>query len=296
MRSLTACFLSFLLPLSAAAWGLKGHLMINRLAVDAASARLPEFINAAREQVVYNGYEPDRWREEGRTSAMNTVQAADHFFDSEYWGTIDSIEPDRYLFMEKIAAKKIDLIKIGYLPYAILENYGKLVNAFRFWRNAKTPQDRESARANAVYVAGVLGHYVGDGSQPMHLSVQYNGWLDTTPNPKNYTKDRGFHIRYEATYVDAAIEIAAVKPKVQPPQRLNNVWNTIKQYLTQTFAELEPMYELEKTGEFNPQQPRAKGTEVITTEIARAGTMLSNLWYTAWLESGEPVPEQNAKE
>ena len=164
-----------------------------------------------------------------------------------------------------------------------------------FWRKAKTPQDRESARANAVYVAGVLGHYAGDGSQPMHMSVQYNGWLDTTPNPKNYTKDRGLHSRYEAAYVNAAVDAATVRSKVQAPQRLNNVWNSIKQYLTQGFTDLEPMYELEKTGEFNPKQPRAKGTDFIATELARAGTMLGNLWYTAWLESGEPVPGQNAK-
>jgi hypothetical protein len=293
MRTLGALVLLFLIPVFAAAWGEKGHLMINHVAIDAASSKLPEFMNAAREEIIYNGYEPDRWREEGRVSVMNTAQAADHFFDSEYWGAISTIEADRYSFMEKVAAKKIELVKVGYLPYAMIENYGKLVNAFRFWRNAKTPGGRESARANAVYVAGVLGHYVGDGSQPMHMSIQYNGWLDTTPNPKNYTKDRGLHSRYEAAYVNAAVEIAAVRPRVQAPQRLANVWNSIKQYLTQGFAELEPMYELEKMGEFNPERPRAKGTDFIATELARAGTMLSNLWYTAWLESGEPVPGQN---
>jgi hypothetical protein len=295
MRTLAALALLVSMPLSAAAWGEKGHLMINRLAIDAASSKLPEFLNAGREQLIYNGYEPDRWREEGRLSPMNTAQAADHFFDSEYWGSIATIDPDRYAFMEKVAAKKVELIKIGYLPYAMLENYGKLVNAFRFWRNAKTPAGRESARANAVYVAGVLGHYVGDGAQPMHLSIQYNGWLDTTPNPKNFTRDRGFHARYEAAYVDAAVDIAAVRPKVQAPQRLTNVFDSIKRYVNQSFAELEPVYELEKTGEFNPEKPRAKGTEFITAELARAGTMLGSLWYTAWLESGEPVPGQNPK-
>jgi len=295
MRSLVASLLLLTLPATAGAWGEKGHLMINRLAIDAASSKLPEFMNSAREQVIYNGYEPDRWREEGRTWAMNTAQAVDHFFDSEYWGAISTIEPDRYSFMEKVAAKKVELVKIGYLPYAILENYEKLVNAFRFWRNAKTPQDRESARANAVYIAGVLGHYIGDGSQPMHMSIQYNGWLDTTPNPKNYTKDRSLHGRYETGYVNAAVEIASVRPKMQSPQRLANVWDSIKRYLTQGFGDLEPMYELEKTGEFNPQQPRAKGTEFIATELARAGTMLSSLWYTAWLNSAEPVPGQTVK-
>jgi len=295
MRALTASLLLLVVPISAVAWGEKGHLMINRLAIETASSKLPEFMNAARDQIIYNAYEPDRWREEGRTSAMNTAQAADHFFDSEYWGSIATIDPDRYSFMEKVALKKIELVKIGYLPYAILENYGKLVNAFRFWRNAKTPQDRESARANAVYVAGVLGHYVGDASQPLHMSIHYNGWADNTPNPKNYTKDRGLHSRFETAYVNAAVDAAAVRPKVQPSQRLNDVWSSIKQHLTQGFADLEPMYELERAGEFNPQQPRAKGTELIVIELARGATMLSNLWYTAWLVSAEPVPGQNAK-
>jgi hypothetical protein len=295
MRTLAALSLFLLIPISASAWGEKGHLMINRVAIDAGSSKLPEFMNAAREQLIYDAYEPDRWREEGRLSAMNTAQAADHFFDSEYWGAISTIEPERYAFMEKVAAKKVGLIKIGYLPYAMLENYGKLANAFRFWRNAKTPGDRESARASAVYVAGVLGHYVGDGAQPMHMSIQYNGWLDTTPNPKGFTKDRGFHSRYESTYVNAAVEVAAVRPRVQAPQRLANVFDSIKGYLTQSFAELEPVYELEKAGEFNPEKPRAKGTEFIAAELARAGTMLGSLWYTAWLESGEPVQGQNAK-
>ena len=295
MRSAVAILLLLSIPLSASAWGEKGHLMINRLAVEAASAKLPEFIGISREHIVYNGPEPDRWRDEGRTSPMNVVQAPDHFFDSELWGPISTIEPNRYAFMEKVSAKRIELAKIGYLPYAMLENYGKLVNAFRFWRNAKTPEDRESARQNAVYVAGVLGHYVGDGSMPMHLSVQYNGWLETSPNPRGYTNDRGFHNRYETLYVNTAVEATVVRLKVLGPQRLANVWDSIKQYLVLAFSELEPAYELEKAGEFNPQQPRPKGTEFIVNELARASTMLGNLWYTAWLESGEPVPVQNAK-
>jgi len=289
MRSAYAIVLLLLAPLYASAWGEKGHLMVNRLAIEAATSKLPEFMSGSREHIIYNGPEPDRWRIEGQTSVMNTAQAADHFFDSELWGPISTIDADRYSFMEKVAAKKVNLVKIGYLPYAIIENYEKLLNAFRFWRNAKTAEERESARENAVYVAGVLGHYVGDSTMPMHLSVEYNGWLETSPNPKGYTKDRGFHSRYESLYVDAAINADAVRQKVQPPQRLSNVWDAIKQNLIQSFSELEPTYDMEKAGEFNPQQPRPKGTEFITNQLARASTMLGNLWYTAWLESGEPL-------
>ena len=292
MRTAVAILLVVLAPLSAFAWGDKGHLMVNRLAIDATASRLPEFMNAARDHIIYNGPEPDRWRNEGQTP-MNTAQAADHFFDSELWGPISTLPSDRYAFMEQLAAKKVELVKVGYLPYAIIENYGKLVNAFRFWRNAKTDEDRKSAQENSIYVAGVLGHYVGDSTMPMHTSIEYNGWLETSPNPKGYTNDHNFHSRYESLYVNAAVEADAVKPKVQAPRRLENVLSSIKQNLVTSFGELEPAYALEKTGEFNPQQPHQKGTDFIISQLARASTMLSDLWYTAWLESGEPVPGQN---
>jgi len=291
MRCVIASLLLLAAPLQGHAWGEKGHAMISRLAIETAAPRLPEFMNASRGELIYNANEPDRWREEAH-SPMNMAQQADHFFDSELWGPIPTIEPDRYQFMEKVAAKKVELVKVGYLPYAIVENYGRLVNAFRNWRRAKTSADREATRQNAVVYAGILSHYVGDGSQPMHLSIHYNGWVDDKPNPRNYTKDRRLHSRYEAAYVNTAIEAPSVRPKVQPLRRINDVFESIKQYLTQSFAELEPMYELEKTGEFNPEQPRPKGTEFISSELARAAGMLADLWYTAWIESGEPVPKQ----
>ena len=48
---------------------------------------------------------------------------------------ISTIPNDRYAFMAKLGEKKVDLIKVGYLPYAMMEEYGRLRNAFRNWRN-----------------------------------------------------------------------------------------------------------------------------------------------------------------
>src|SRR6266850_4509913 len=228
MRCVIASLLLLAAPLPGHAWGEKGHALISRLAIETAGPRLPEFMNASRAELIYNANEPDRWREEAH-SPMNLAQQADHFFDSELWGPIPTIDADRYQFMEKVAAKKIELVKIGYLPYAMIENYGRLVNAFRNWRNAKTPADRESSGANAVYIAGVLGHYVGDGSQPMHMTIHHNGWAATVPNPRNFTRDYGIHSRYESAYVNAAIDASKVRPKVHTPQRFQNVWNSIKE-------------------------------------------------------------------
>jgi len=292
MRSLLAILLTLFIPVSAWAWGEKGHLMINQVAIDAAAAKLPEFMNAAREQIIYNGFEPDRWRREEK-SPMNIAQEVDHFFDSEKWGAISTIPSDRYSFLQQLVERKGDL-KTGYVPYAIIENYGRLVNAFRFWRSAKTPNERKSASANAIYVAGVMGHYVGDASQPMHSTIHHHGWAARVPNPQHFTTDTGIHSRYESAYVDAAIDASSVRRNVRVPQRLANVWDSIKQYLSQSLAEVVPLYELEKVGEFNPDRPRTRGTDFIAAELSRAGTMLAALWYTAWLESAEP-PSTPAK-
>jgi hypothetical protein len=278
-----------MISLNASAWGEKGHLMVNRVAINVAGPNLPEFMNASRNTLIYNSYEPDRWREEVNTP-MNTAQAPDHFFDSELWGAISTIEPDRYAFMNRLIERRVALIDIGYLPYAIIEHYGKLRNAFRHWRSATTPEDREAARAAAVHYAGVMGHYIADGSQPLHLTVHYNGWADDRPNPSDYTRDRRLHGRYEAAYVDRAIQETQVRAKAQPPRRLADVFGSIKEYLQLSFLDVVPLYQLEKAGEFNPDAPRVRGTEFIASQLARAGTMLGNLWYTAWLESAEPLP------
>jgi len=286
MRTTISLLLVLILPATSMAWGPKGHFMVNRLAIEASASRLPPFMKAAANDLVYNALEPDRWREEAG-SAMNIAQAPDHFFDSEYWGAVSTIPNDRYAFMSKIGTKNVDLIKVGYLPYAIIEDYARLRNAFRNWRNAKTDADRESARANAVLYAGVLGHYVADGTMPMHLTIHFNGWADGYGNPKGFTKDRMFHARYETAYVDAAINQAMVKGKVGTTQRLTNVFGAVKEHLSRTFSEVEPMYEMEKMGEFNPQAPRSRATDFIANELARGATFLGNLWYTAWVESAE---------
>jgi len=273
---------------SALAWGEKGHLMINRMAIDKAGAQLPEFMAAGRNQLIYDAYEPDRWREEMNTP-MDIAQAADHFFDSELWGPIATLEPDRFKFMEKVAGKKVQLIKIGYVPYAILEMYGRLTNAFRQWRRANTPEDREAARVNALVYAGTLGHYVGDAANPMHLSIHYDAWEASVPNPNGYRTRRGLHSQFETAYVNEAVNLVDAVDQVKTPHRLAGVFEAVKAYLTETFNDIEPLYTLEKSGEFDPQHPKPKGTTFVSKHLARGATMLGDLWYTAWLESGEPV-------
>jgi hypothetical protein len=289
MYRLLTCILLLTIPLPASAWGRKGHSIVNQAAINAAGPMLPEFMNGSRNGVIYNGYEPDRWREE-TNSPLNAALAPDHFFNSELWGSVLTIESDRYAFMNRLTDRRIELDRIGYLPYAIVESYGRLRNAFRNWRRARTAEEREGARANAVHYAGVMGHYVGDGAQPLHVTIHYNGWAAGAPNPGNYTRDRRLHNRYEAAFVDAAVQQAAVRART--PRRLTDVFGEIKEHLQVGLAEVQPLYEMEKAGEFNPEQPRSKGAAFIAAQMTRAAAFLGDLWYTAWLESANSIPPE----
>src|SRR5262249_42071255 len=142
---------------------------------------------------------------------------------------------------------------------------------------------------------GILGHYVGDGSQPLHLTIHYNGWAATVPNPKHFTTDQGIHNRYEAAYVNATIDANSVRRNVGSPQRLVKVWDSIKQYLSQTFMKVIPLNELERGGDFNPARPAPKGRAFFAANLPRAGAMRGAFWYTAWLEGGDPPAQLPAQ-
>ena len=76
-------------------------------------------------------------------------------------------------------------------------------------------QDTKPVEAAILFYAGWLGHYVGDGSQPLHVTINYNGWVGTE-NPNGYTTDHTIHWRFEGPFVDAAISASDVQPLIAP--------------------------------------------------------------------------------
>src|SRR5213079_2937787 len=66
--------------------------------------------------------------------------------------------------------------------------------------------------------AGILGHYVADGSNPAHTSIQFNGWAGNNPN--GYATDKQFHARFESGFVRANVRIADVLAQVDTTARV----------------------------------------------------------------------------
>ena len=104
----------------------------------------------------------------------------------------------------------------------------------------------------AIFYAGWLGHYVGDASQPLHTTVQYNGW--TGPNPNGYTTAHTIHWQFEGPFVGANLHASDIQPRMTPAHAIEgDVFTDYMAYLRQTSKYIEKVYQLEKNGGFEGQ-------------------------------------------
>ncbi|MDR3744769.1 MAG: nuclease [Acidobacteriaceae bacterium] len=302
INQVVCLFAALMLPLLAAqpafGWGSDGHKIINRLAGAALPADVPAFLRspAALDALEYYGPEPDRWRSPAEPE-LNAAQAPEHFIDLEYADLIGKLPRRRYDYIRALAAAqaahpeiRLTPEKVGLQPYVTSEVYERLQSAFRDYRALlAAKQNTKPSEAEIVFLAGWLGHYVADGSMPLHTSIQYNGW--TGPNPHGYTTEHHIHAQFESDFVHENVNLADVAPLVAAtkPTTLNDVFAEYLLYLRHSNSLVEKTYQLDKEGAFTGAGTPA-GKAFVDQQLAAGVIELRNMIYTAWVKSAEPVP------
>lgn len=281
-----------------AAWGRDGHMMINRLAGEALPKDVPEFLRTkqAVDALEYYGPEPDRWKSPTEPE-LGAAQSPEHFLDMEYADLIGELPRKRYDYVRALAvAQKAhpDLAltpeKVGLQPYQTVEVWERLKSAMRDYRGLVADnKDTKPVECEIVFLAGWLGHYVADGSQPLHTTIQYNGW--TGPNPNGYTTEHKIHAQFESTFVSANMKAAEIAPLIPAkPVLLGDVFTDYMAYLRKSNGLVEKTYQLDKTGAFT-DAGTAEGRQFAAERLAAGATELRDMIYTAWVKSGDPVPK-----
>ena len=308
---LTGCLLfAALAPRPCAAWDYEGHRLVNQVALASLPANFPAFALTpeARERIAFLSGEPDRWR---NTSDLNHFNGPDHYLDLEelqqYGLEIPSLDHFRYDFVGQMARargahpenfKPIDPEKdrdhtrqlIGFLPWAIQENFDRLKSGFAYlkaFQDGGTPEEIANAQANIVYVMGVMGHYVGDGAQPLHTTMHFNGWVGE--NPQGYTT-RAIHSLIDGGYFTkiGGVTLKELEPSVHPVEVLpaGDLFKQIMDYLQAQQKLVEPLYQMEKAGKFSGEGDNGlEGKPFLTKQLVVGGQMLGTLWYTAYQQA-----------
>jgi len=302
LRLLAALALLPLLAVPASfGWGDAGHKMINRLAMQALPADVPGFLQTpeAIAEVEYLGPEPDRWRSAAEAE-LNAAQAPDHFIDFEYADIIGTLPRRRYDYIAALTAAEIthpdkaaelQPARVGFQPYITSEVWERLKAAMRQYRDLTAKhEDTKPVEAAILFYAGWLGHYVGDGSQPMHVSINYNGWV-IKENPNGYTTQRGLHEKFETTFVGANIKAADVQPLLSLVKPVGDEWDAYMSYLRRSQSLVERVYQIDKQKGFDGAGT-PEGKQFAAQCLAAGAGMLRDLIYAAWTESAKAVAER----
>lgn len=306
-----AAFTFLCLPLNlrpAAAWDENGHAIVTLLAHDKLPADMPDWLRTpeVRARLVYLSAEPDRWRGQQNVH-LDHINKPDHYLDVEdlanFGLTLQTIPQLRREFTDQLAiyraahpkeeyrqfgtGRDSDYVNAvpGLLPYKIAELQWKIAASWTQLRTYEAHRDHvtrsmiDNEKQNIVYNMGILSHFIGDGSQPLHLTRHHNGWVGD--NPHSYTTDRKFHsyiddgvLEFHRISYDDLIDRAKPATSVSTEK----YWHDILAYLKNTHDKVEPLYQLEKTGDLRKE----KGKQFVEGQLLDAGAMLAGVWDAAY--------------
>jgi len=194
----------------------------------------------------------------------------------------------RESFADPATAARTNVRWTGTLPYAAIEAYDRIVVCMRQVRAARAEgKDASVAEQTCAFDVFSLGHYIGDGANPMHDSVNSDGWRGA--NPHHYTTDRSVHGRFESRFVDGiGLSVADIAPRIPAPgHREGDMFEAVLAYLDTSGDKMEAVYKLEQRdgfADFADKDVR----EMVYERTGAGAAMLRDMLCRAWTESAVP--------
>ncbi len=259
----------FVLFLSLGSWGEKAHRKINTSCVDFFPVELSRL-------KVWAPVLGDHSSDADFRKKSDKTEFVKHFIDIDIYDDFintHKIAEDFNVACTKYGKGKV--IKNGTLPWVTDSTYKELV------RNFKSKNWDQ-----AVLTASDLGHYVGDGFMPLHITANYDGQL---------SNQTGIHRRYEETMIDKYID--QISLKTSGINKVTNVQSYIFRYLYNNYSSVGLLLKAdsqayEKAGkQYNDVYYESLWvkTNILTSKLLQESSKtLAGLIYSAWLEAEKP--------
>lgn len=284
MKNTLIIALTILIPSSALAWGKRGHQTVcETAALLVAQEPKAEFLKARSFDFGYYCNVPDFiWKRE-KTYALERPQ---HYMDLDVFDAEFKKKPE---IKNPFDLSRKDFEKA--FP-EINENMGRA-----FWRvrelNDKLTsitdqlkalpeskkKERQALQEKWLVLAGVMGHYIGDLSQPLHTTENHDG---------QSTGQKGVHTFYEEEVIDELypkfrLDVHNQAMKRWPEFKKQNANKSITQLMEQltrtSFKDIEPLLKKDKAGK---REPIAKSApqyqKLITKHLVEGALTLAEIY------------------
>ncbi|HEX9007277.1 MAG TPA: T9SS type A sorting domain-containing protein [Bacteroidota bacterium] len=245
-------------------WGGTAHKFINGKAVIHLPASMAQ-LAGQQTFLVNHASDADNRKD------TDPAEAPKHFIDLELYPGFQYFPSDLNVIIQSYGATRVNAN--GILPWATAITVDSL-----------TAQFRRGDWARAYQSAADLGHYVGDGHQPLHCTANFDG-----PNQTS----TGIHSRYETSMINSYQSQLVVTPDTV--HYISDPFAYAKAYVIRnnTFADsvlnADAAAKSASGGSYNSTYYYMlwQLTGRLTNEMMQNATVtLASLWYTAWVNAG----------
>jgi hypothetical protein len=261
--------LGFAAGTPAYAWGPTGHRLANRWAVETLPLEIRGFFEANRQFLIDHANDPDTWM------AKDPFERKHHYLYLDKYGIFPFISLPHSFKAATEQYGKSRINRDGLLPWQIGDYSLRLTNAFR-------AQNWEEARLDAA----VLGHYVADATDPLHVTQNYDGQL---------TAQTGLADRFEIRLIDRFSNFLILAPqdaiKIEDPTEFA-FQISLESYTFVDRIVFEDRRSLDSLPSYNEDYFSRFYSRVGSTamqQINAAAHYAGSYWYTAWLNAGRPT-------
>ncbi|MCD6012447.1 MAG: hypothetical protein K0Q79_2309 [Flavipsychrobacter sp.] len=289
-RKIFNLFLAFVYSSTAFGWGVWGHNHINRGAVLALPREMGMFFYNHIDYLTMESTIPDV-----RKYTMNDkAEFPRHYIHLESYNyeSRDMMPKTLDQVIAKYGKDSVD--KYGILPWHIQDIMSKLTKAIK-----------NKHKAEILFLAADLGHYIGDGHMPLHTTENSDG---------QFTGQKGIHAFWE-------IQLPELFGKrynfyVPDAHYIKNIEKAAWDLVDSTYALAYPMLSIEK--KLKNDNPDDKQYEMVNDkplktdfgsvvhtyayshvyhellngmvekQMRGAIELTASLWYTAWVNAGKP--------
>ncbi len=254
-----------------AAWGRVGHILVSQVALKDLPPGVAVWFQGQEATFQEHSSDPDHWKNDRKEGPR-------HFIDSELYGGPEAVPYEVQGALTQVGAAAF--AKGGQVPWIIQDRLRDLIDAFK-----------KGDRAQVVFLATVLGHYIADLHVPLHTSNNHDG---------QNSGQKGVHSRWETGLVEryASLESLEIQQAKLEPDLFHAPWR----WMQAAHALVPKLLEDDRTADrTSPVGARGKVRGeaywmifeaqqggVVKQQLALAGRHLAQMILYAWALAGKP--------